>query len=85
MILEANALSAWRHPRCRKASASGTADIFIDGVLVNKVNLNENYPIEGYQMTVFRADGLAPGPHTLEIKVTNTNGAYVVIDAFDVR
>jgi hypothetical protein len=50
-----------------------------------QLNLNENYPVEGYQMTVFRADGLAPGPHTLEIKVVNTNGAYVVIDAFDVR
>ncbi len=70
---------------CRKGSAGGTADVFIDGALVQQVRLSETYPIEGYQMTVFRADGLAPGPHTLEVKVVNTNGAYVVVDAFDVR
>lgn len=70
---------------CRKGSAGGTADIFIDGAFVQQVRLSETYPIEGYQVTVFRADGLAPGPHTLEIKVVNTNGSYVVVDAFDVR
>src|SRR5688500_18837164 len=70
---------------CRKASASGTAKVFIDGNFIQTVNLNENYPTEGYQMTVFRADGLAPGPHTLKLEVTNTNGAYVVVDAFDVH
>ena len=36
-------------------------------------------------MTVFRKDGLPAGPHTLKIQVVNTNGAYVVVDAFDVR
>jgi hypothetical protein len=36
-------------------------------------------------MTVFRADGLANGPHTLKIQVVNTDGSYVVVDAFDVR
>ena len=36
-------------------------------------------------MTVWRKDGLAPGPHTLTIEVVNTNGNYVVVDAFDVR
>jgi hypothetical protein len=36
-------------------------------------------------MPVFRADGLPNGPHTLQIEVTNTDGSYVVVDAFDVR
>jgi hypothetical protein len=36
-------------------------------------------------MTVFRKDGLAYGTHTLKIQVVNTNGSYVVVDAFDVR
>ena len=36
-------------------------------------------------MPVFRADGLAGGPHTLKIEVTNTDRSYVVVDAFDVR
>lgn len=71
---------------CRKQSAGGRANVYIDGVLVRQVNLRETYPIEGYQMTVFREDGLAPGPHTLMIEVTSQNdGSYVVVDAFDVR
>lgn len=70
---------------CRKGSAGGTADIYIDGAFVQQVRLAETYPVEGYQVPVFRADGLAPGPHTLEIRVVNTNGSYVVVDAFDVR
>ena len=37
------------------------------------------------QVTVFRKDGLPPGPHTLTIQVVNNTGAYVVVDAFDVR
>ena len=36
-------------------------------------------------MTIYRADGLVSGPHTLKIEVTNTDGSYVVVDAFDVR
>ena len=36
-------------------------------------------------MTIFRADGLANAPHTQTIQVTNTDGSYVVVDAFDVR
>jgi hypothetical protein len=47
--------------------------------------LSQNYPIEGYQMTIFRADGLASGAHTLTIEVVSTSGSYVVVDAFDVR
>lgn len=70
---------------CRKGSAGGTANVFLDGVLLKEVRLAETYPIEGYQMTVFRADGLSNGAHTLMIQVINTNGSYVVVDAFDVR
>ena len=70
---------------CQKGSAGGVADVSIDGVFQQRVLLNQSYPIEGYQMPVFRKDGLANGPHTLEIKVVNTDGSYVVVDAFDVR
>jgi len=70
---------------CEKGSAGGTANVYIDGVFRQEVRLAQTYPIEGYQMTVFRADGLTPGPHTLTVTVTNTDGSYVVVDAFDVR
>jgi hypothetical protein len=70
---------------CEKGSAGGVANIFLDGAFVKEVRLAQTYPIEGYQMTIFRADGLANGPHTLTIVVTNTDGSYVVVDAFDVR
>ena len=70
---------------CEKGSAGGVANVFIDGVFQQEVRLHQSYPIEGYQMTVFRRDGLAPGPHTLQIVVTSTDSSYVVVDAFDVR
>jgi len=70
---------------CEKGSAGGVADVFIDNVLQTRVLLNQSYPTEGYQMTVFRKDGLPFGPHTLKIQVVNTDGSYVVVDAFDVR
>ena len=70
---------------CEKGSAGGTANVLIDGVLKTTVRLSQNYPIEGYQMTVFRADGLSPGAHTITIQPINTDGSYVVVDAFDVR
>ena len=71
---------------CRKSSAGGTANVYIDGVFVKEVRLKESVPIEGYQMPVFRQDGLAPGPHALMIEVTSaTDGPYIVIDAFDVH
>jgi hypothetical protein len=70
---------------CSKGSAGGVANVYIDGAFVKEVKLNQSYPIEGYQMTVFRADGLANSQHTLMIQVTNTDGSYVVVDAFDVR
>ena len=70
---------------CQKASASGTARVTLDGVVQGDFSMNQNYPIEGYQMPVFRKDGLAPGPHTLIIEVVSDGGGYVVVDAFDVR
>jgi hypothetical protein len=71
---------------CRKSSAGGTARFYIDGVLVREIRMKESYPIEGYQMTVFRADGLAPGAHTLTVEVASaTDGPYVVVDAYDVH
>ena len=70
---------------CEKGSAGGVVKIFLDGIFVKEVGLSQTYPIEGYQMTIFRADGLTNGPHTLKIEVTNTDGSYVVVDAFDVR
>lgn len=68
-----------------KSSAGGTANVYIDGVLVQEVRLQESYPVEGYQKTVFRVDGLTPGPHTLRVEVISTNSSYVVVDAFDVH
>jgi hypothetical protein len=71
---------------CEKSSAGGTARVYIDGAFMQEVRLHQSYPIEGYQMTVFRADGLTNGPHTLTIEVTSpTGGSYVVVDAFDVH
>jgi hypothetical protein len=70
---------------CEKGSAGGVADVYIDGSFMQEVKLNQSYPIEGYQMTVFRQDGLSNGPHKLMIQVMNTDGSYVVVDAFDVH
>ena len=70
---------------CEKSSASGTANIYLDGVFVKQVYLGQSYPIEGYQMTIWRADGLANGPHTVTIQVVTDGGGYVVVDAFDVH
>jgi hypothetical protein len=70
---------------CSKASAGGTARISIDGAFVKEVSLGRRVGIEGYQRTIFRADGLTNGPHTLMLEVVSTTGAYVVVDAFDVH
>ena len=70
---------------CEKGSAAGVADIYLDGVFQKQQKLFQQYPIEGYQMTIFRADGLTNGPHTLMVKVVNIDGSYVVVDAFDVH
>lgn len=67
----------------RKAS-TGIARVFLDGVFVQEINTYEPVPIEGYQHTVFRADGLTPGTHTLTIESASSSG-FIVVDAFDVR
>lgn len=76
---------------CRKLS-TGSADIFLDGVLVKHVDtyIAPAPPgalalgTEAYQTTIYRADGLPAGTHKLKIVVTS-EGSYTVIDAFDVR
>ncbi len=70
---------------CEKDSAAGVANIYLDDTFVKQVKLFQQYPIEGYQMTIFRQDGLTNGPHTLKIEVANIDGSYVVVDAFDVH
>jgi hypothetical protein len=74
---------------CRKAS-TGIGRVYLDGVFVAEIDTFEPFPIEGYQNTLFRADGLANGTHTLTIEATGrqnpaAGSAYVVVDAFDVR
>jgi len=67
---------------CRKLS-TGRAKITLDGV-VSEIDTYLEAPIEGYQHSVFRADGLANGTHTLTIEGLS-DGAFIVVDAFDVR
>lgn len=67
----------------RKLS-TGLADVYLDGVFVKQINTYLPPPMEAYQTTVFRADGLANGPHTLTIEAASTGG-FLVMDAFDVR
>ncbi len=67
----------------RKLS-TGIARVYMDGVFVQEINTYEPFPIEGYQHTVFRADGLATGTHTLTIE-SASSGGFIVVDAFDVR
>jgi len=68
---------------CRKLS-TGLANVHLDGVFVEQINTYTPTPIEGYQNTVFRADGLATGTHTLTIE-SASSGGFIVVDAFDVR
>ena len=67
---------------CRKLS-TGLVKVYLDGDFVRDVSTYLPAPIEGYQHTVFRQDGLASGTHTLTLEVANTG--YLVVDAFDVR
>ena len=68
---------------CQKASI-GPAKIYLDGVFVEEIENYKPVPIEGYQHTIYRVDGLANGPHTLAIEAS-VNGSNVVVDAFDVH
>ena len=67
---------------CQKRSI-GTANVYLDGAFVAQIRGHRPVPIEGYQRTMFRADGLTNGPHTLTIEAA-TDG-IVVVDAFDVH
>jgi hypothetical protein len=67
----------------RKLS-TGLANVYVDGVFVEQINTYLPPPMEAYQTTVFRADGLTNGTHTLTIEVASS-GSYIVVDAFDVR
>jgi hypothetical protein len=51
---------------------------------VERINTYLPTPMEAYQTTIFRVDGLASGAHTLTL-VAVTTGAFIVVDAFDVR
>ncbi len=66
---------------CEKSSI-GTAKIYIDGALVATVNMSRPVGIEGYQRTVFRADGLSNGPHVLTVEAFR---GLTELDAFDVH
>ena len=74
---------------CRKLT-TGIARVYVDGTFVREIDTYEPPPIEGYQLPVFTASGLAPGTHTLTIEATgrrnpSASSSYVVIDAIDVR
>lgn len=74
---------------CAKAT-TGIARVYVDGVFMEEIDTFFPPPIEGYQRTMFRASGLAPGTHTLTIEATGrknpqASSAYVVVDAFDVQ
>jgi hypothetical protein len=65
---------------------AGLATVYLDGAM----KIIDSYGKGGYQQPLFRASGLAPGPHTLSIEVTHergpgTDGSWVWIDAFDIE
>ncbi|HEY7240400.1 MAG TPA: hypothetical protein VH600_14595 [Burkholderiales bacterium] len=74
---------------CEK-STIGSARVFVDDQPPVDVDMNkplanaQGFAVQGFQRTVFRKDGLAPGPHTLRIEVTSNNSNFVVVDAFDI-
>jgi hypothetical protein len=65
-------------------STSGSATVFLDNEPPVEINMNKPLPLQGFQRTVFRKDGLTKGPHTLTIVVTSNDTTFVVVDAFDV-
>jgi hypothetical protein len=67
----------------RKLS-TGLANVSVDGGPVELISTYLDPPMEAYQTTIFRKDGLANGTHTLTIEVASS-GSYIVVDAFDVR
>jgi hypothetical protein len=70
-----------------KAVWGGMAEVYLDGALMTTV---DSYaPADEVQAVMYTATGLAPGSHTLTIRVTGTwnpagVSSWVVVDAFDV-
>ena len=68
---------------CQKASIAN-AKVYLDGAPIPEEIKNfRRAPIEGYQRTIYRVDGLTNGPHTLTIE--HSGSGFVVVDAFDVH
>jgi len=70
-----------------KAVWGGIAQVYMDGAL--QATVDSYAPTEQAQAVMYTVTGLAPGLHTITIKVTGTwNPAgccsWVVVDAFDV-
>jgi hypothetical protein len=69
-----------------KDSAAGIAKVYVDGTLVQQVDL---YSTTAQAKTVIYSNtGLAAGTHTLTVEVTGTKNpssrsAWVWVDAFD--
>jgi hypothetical protein len=67
---------------------SGVAKVFLDGVLVRKVNTFASS--DRAQQTLFSVTGLQRGEHTITIEVTGyhskrSKGSWIWLDRFDVR
>ena len=70
-----------------KAAWGGIAQVYLDGA--PQAMVDTYAPTDQVQAVMYTATGLAPGLHTITIKVTGTwNPAgccsWVVVDAFDV-
>lgn len=64
----------------------GKAEIYVDDVLKATIDCYSNTP--QYDQILFESEVLAPGTHTLKVKVTGTKNAlatntYVICDAFE--
>lgn len=62
----------------------GIARVSVDGGPAREVDLFAR-PTDEIHTPIVTISDLAPGQHKLTIEVTNTDGSYVVVDAFDVR
>jgi hypothetical protein len=70
-----------------RGPTAGIADVSVDGVVVERVDLYS--PVDEVGVPVFAASALAEGAHTLAIQVTGlknaaATGAFISVDAFDV-
>ncbi|MWB99508.1 family 43 glycosylhydrolase [Agromyces seonyuensis] len=66
----------------RKATTNGTADVYVDDVKIGTANYNG---AKSNTIEIFRAEGLAPGAHTLRVVTVGwINHASAVFTATDV-